>query len=263
MSHVTISPDKARKLIRENKLTRNTSGISSGHVQANLVVVKKELAFDFFLFAQRNPKACPILEVTEVGSYIPTLVAPSADIRTDISKYQVFKNGELTDEPENLINYWEDDMVAFLLGCSYSFENALVENGIPMRHIAKGFGAPAYITNIPCEKAGIFSGPVIVTMRPVLAKDVTKVVSITSQFPLAHGAPISVGSPESIGIKDLNKPDVGQLIELKANEVPVFWACGITPQYVAMNVKPELMITHYPGHMFITDLKDRDIKTII
>lgn len=262
MKYSSLSPKIARELIRKNKLTRNTSGIASGYVQANLVIVKKDIAFDFFLFSQRNPKPCPILEVTEIGSPNPKLLAPSADIRTDISKYQVFRNGELVDEPNNLLDYWDDGMVAFLLGCSYTFENTLVESGIPMRHIEQGMGAPAYITNIPCEKAGIFEGPVIVTMRPVAAKDVTKVISITSQFPLAHGAPICVGSPESIGIKNLNKPDIGIPIELKDDEVPVFWACGVTPQYAAMKVKPELMITHYPGHMFITDLKDKDIKTI-
>src|SRR5690625_1780298 len=209
MNYADITPFKARDLIRENILTKVTSGVSSGYVQANLVIVKKELAFDFFLFSQRNPKSCPVLEVTEVGSPVPNLTAPSSDLRTDISKYHVYKHGELVDTPDNLLNYWDDNMVAFLLGCSYTFENALVNNGIPMRHIDDGIGAPAYITNIPCEKAGIFEGPVVVTMRPVKAKDVSKVVSITSQYPLAHGSPICVGEPESIGIKDLNKPDIG------------------------------------------------------
>lgn len=249
-------PSDIREMIRRNELIQPTSGMANGYAQANLAILKKEHAFDFLLFCQRNPKPCPILDVTEPGSVIPQLVAPDADIRTDFPKYRIYRHGEFVEEVTDIIKYWEDDMVAFLIGCSFSFEHALLNNGIPVRHIEENCNVAMYKTNIPCVKAGKFEGPMVVSMRPIPEKDIVRAVQVTSRFPSVHGAPVHIGNPESIGIKDIHNPDFGDRVTIKQGEVPVFWACGVTPQAVAMQVKPELMITHAPGHMFITDIRD-------
>lgn len=251
-----IKPAEARAMFRRNELIRPTAGMASGFTQANLAILKKELAFEFLLFCQRNPKPCPVLDVTEPGSPVPRLVAPEADLRTDLPKYRIYRHGELVEEVADIVKYWEDDMVAFLLGCSFTFEQALLNNGIPVRHIEENCNVPMYKTNIPCVKAGRFEGPMVVSMRPIPERDVVRAVQVTSRFPAVHGAPVHIGNPESIGIEDMDRPDFGDPVTIKAGEVPVFWACGVTPQAVAMQVKPELMITHAPGHMFITDLRD-------
>lgn len=251
-----MSPKEIRTLIRENKWLKPTSGVASGYTQANLAILKKDLAFDFLLFCQRNPKPCPVLDVTEPGSPIPRLIAPDADIRTDIPKYRIYRHGEMVEEVTDILKYWEDDMVGFLLGCSFTFEFPMLNNGIPVRHIEENCNVPMFKTNIPCVKAGKFEGPMVVSMRPVPEKDVIRTVQVTSRFPAVHGAPVHIGSPESIGIKDVGKPDFGDAVTIKKGEVPVFWACGVTPQAAAMQVKPELMITHAPGHMFIADVRD-------
>lgn len=251
-----ITPGEAREMFRRNEWMKPTSGIASGYTQANLAILKKELAFDFLLFCQRNPKPCPVLDVTEPGSWVPFNVAPNADIRTDIPKYRIYKYGEMVDEVTDIKKYWEDDMVAFLLGCSFTFEFPMLNNGIPVRHIEENCNVPMFKTNIPCQKAGRFSGPLVVSMRPIPEKDVVRAVQVTSRFPAVHGAPIHIGNPASIGIKDIYKPDFGDAVTINSGEVPVFWACGVTPQAAAMHVKPALMITHAPGHMFITDIRD-------
>lgn len=256
------SPAEARSMIRRNEWTKPTSGMAKGFTQANLAILKKDIAFDFLLFCQRNPKPCPVLDVTEAGSPVPRLVAPTADIRTDIPKYRIYKQGELVDEVTDILNYWEDDMVAFLIGCSFTFEHPLMNSGIPVRHIEENCNVAMYKTNIPCIKAGRFEGPVVVSMRPIPEKDVVRAVQITSRFPSVHGAPIHIGNPAGIGIKDIDKPDFGDRVTIKQGEVPVFWACGVTPQAVAMQIKPELMITHAPGHMFITDVKDEKFSVL-
>ncbi|WP_243298522.1 putative hydro-lyase [Bacillus litorisediminis] len=257
-----LTPDAAREMIRNNQWIKPTSGVSKGYTQANLVVLPKELAFDFLLFCQRNPKPCPVLDVTEPGSAIPTLTAPSADLRTDIPKYRVYRNGVLTEERTDIRDLWDDNMVGFLLGCSFTFESALIENGIPIRHIEENCNVPMYKTNISCLKAGQFEGPMVVSMRPVPEKDVVRAVQVTSRFPSVHGAPVHIGDPASIGIQNIDQPDFGDCVSIKDGEVPVFWACGVTPQAVAMQVKPEIMITHAPGHMFITDLKNEQIAVL-
>lgn len=262
MDHANISPIEARHFIRENKLVKTTSGIANGYVQANLVVLKKSLAFDFLLFCQRNPKPCPILDVTEIGSPVPGLFAPDADIRTDIPKYRVYRHGKLVDKVTDIKSYWEDDMVAFLLGCSFTFEKALLNNGIPVRHIETGSVVPMYFTNIQCKKAGCFEGPMVVSMRPIPERDLVRAVQVTSRYPATHGAPVHIGKPESIGIEDIDKPDFGDPVPIKEGEVPVFWACGVTPQSAVMQVKPELVITHEPGHMFITDYPDEKLTVL-
>lgn len=251
-----ISAAEARQMIRNNEWIRPTAGMANGFTQANLVILKKELAFEFLVFCQRNPKPCPVLDVTEPGSPIPQLVAPHADLRTDLPKYRIYRHGQLEEEVTDITAYWEDDMVAFLLGCSFTFEQALINNGIPVRHIEEDCNVAMYKTNVPCVKAGRFEGPLVVSMRPIPENDVVRAVQVTSRFPAVHGAPIHIGNPDSIGIPDINRPDFGDRVTIKEGEVPVFWACGVTPQAVAMQVKPEFMITHTPGHMFITDLRD-------
>ncbi|MCI1695016.1 putative hydro-lyase [Aneurinibacillus aneurinilyticus] len=257
-----LTPTEARTLIREGKWNKPTSGMAAGYTQANLAILKKELAFEFLLFCQRNPKPCPVLDVTEAGSPVPQLIAPDADIRTDIPAYRVYKHGELVDEVPDILSYWEDDMVAFLLGCSFTFEQAMLKNNIPVRHIEEDCNVPMYQTNIPCIKAGRFEGPMVVSMRPVPEKDVVRAVQVTSRFPAVHGAPVHVGNPASIGIRDIHRPDFGDSVTIKEGEVPVFWACGVTPQAVAMHMKPEIMITHAPGHMFITDMHEEQYSVL-
>ncbi|AEV19684.1 MULTISPECIES: putative hydro-lyase [Geobacillus] len=257
-----MSSKEARQMIRNNEWVKPTAGVANGYTQANLVVLPKELAFEFLLFCQRNPKPCPVLDVTEPGSWEPSMVAPGADLRVDLPKYRVYRNGELTEERTDIIDLWDKDMVGFLLGCSFTFEHALVNNGIPVRHIQENCNVPMYKTNIPCVKAGRFEGPMVVSMRPIPHKDVVRAVQVTSRFPSVHGAPIHIGDPKLIGIHDIYKPDFGDPVTIREGETPVFWACGVTPQAVAMEVKPDIMITHAPGHMFITDLRDEQLGVL-
>ena len=249
-------PRQVRQMIRRNELLRPTAGLCQGHVQANLAIVPKELAYDFLLFCQRNPKPCPILDVTDAGSPEPRLLGPGADLRYDIPKYRVWKNGELVDEPTDVARYWRDDLVAFLIGCSFTFETALLKAMVPVRHIEEECNVPMYLTNIDCRPAGFFRGVTVVSMRPMPPELAIRAVQVTSRFPGVHGAPLHIGDPAVIGIRDVNKPDFGDAVTIKPGEVPVFWACGVTPQAAAMQVKPELMITHAPGYMFITDIKE-------
>ncbi len=257
-----MTPKEVRELIRNNEIDKPTSGMCKGHIQANLVIVPKDLAYDFLLFAQRNPKPCPILDVTDVGSAEPKLMAKGADLRFDIPKYRIYKFGELVEEVSDLENYWRDDLVGFLLGCSFSFEAAMLNASIPIRHIEDNHNVPMYITNIETEPAGKFHGKMVVSMRPIPYQLITRAVQATSRFPQVHGAPIHIGDPSLIGIKDINSPDFGDPSTIKEGEVPVFWACGVTPQSIAMTSKPELMITHAPGYMFICDPRDEDLAVL-
>ncbi|MCM3789153.1 putative hydro-lyase [Domibacillus indicus] len=250
------SLERIRKEIRESKWTKPTAGLAPGYTQANLVILPKEQAYDFLLFCQRNPKACPLLEVTDVGSPVPRLTAPTADLRYDTPKYRIYRHGELVEEVTSIESCWQDDFVSFLIGCSFTFEHALLENGLSIRHIDEQRNVPMYITNQPCEPAGVFHGNLVVSMRPFQSKDVIRAVEVTSRFPAVHGSPVHIGMPEQIGIAQLDKPDFGDTVTVKEGETPVFWACGATPQSIAMSSKPALMITHAPGHMFITDQKD-------
>ena len=257
-----ITPKEIRKLIRKQEITGPTSGMAKGFTQANLVVLKKEHAFDFLLFCQRNPKPCPLLDVTEPGSFHPSKIAKEADLRKDIPKYRIYKDGVFTEEVTDITEYWEDDMVGFLLGCSFTFETPLLENGIPIRHIEENCNVPMFKTNIACEKAGIFEGPTVVSMRPMSPKEAIRAIQITTNLPDVHGAPIHIGNPSQIGIRDISKPDFGDAVTIKDGEIPVFWACGVTPQAVAMESKPSIMITHAPGCMFISDLKDHELSVL-
>nr|MDH3155580.1 putative hydro-lyase [Bacillus licheniformis] len=257
-----MRPDEVRALIRKGEITGPTAGMAGGFTQANLVILKKELAFEFLLFCQRNQKPCPILDVTDPGSPVPSITAPDADIRTDFPKYRVYKRGELADEVTDISSLWEDDMVGFLIGRDFTFEQALMNNGIPVRHIEEKRNVPMYQTNIPCVPAGRFQGPMVVSMRPVPEEQAVRAVQVTSRLPAVHGGPVHIGSPEAIGITDIAKPDFGDAVTIKKGEVPVFWACGVTPQAVAMHARPELMITHSPGHMLVTDVRDEQFGVL-
>ncbi|GGC96788.1 UPF0317 protein YcsI [Thalassobacillus devorans] len=252
------TPAKAREKIRTQYWTGPTSGLTPGYIQGNLVVLPEEMAFEFLLFCQRNPKPCPVLDVTEPGSPVPRFVAPDSDLLKDLPGYRIYRNGQLTEELRDITEQWDEKMVGFLLGCSFTFEQALMDYGIPLRHIEENKNVSMYKTNIPCVPGGRFSGPMVVSMRPVKAADISKAVQVTSKFPSVHGAPVHVGDPEAIGITDLSRPDFGDPVTIKVGEIPVFWACGVTPQAVAMHMKPEIMITHAPGHMFITDKKNEE-----
>lgn len=256
------SPKEIRDEIRRGKWTGVTAGLAPGFVQANLAILPREYAYDFLLFCQRNPRPCPLLEVTDAGSPEPAGVAPGADLRTDLPKYRIYKDGELADEVTDITPYWRDDLVAFLLGCSFTFEWALLDAGVPMRHIEQGRNVAMYRTSIACRPAGRFHGPMVVSMRPIPTALVPKAVTVTARFPMAHGAPVHIGNPTAIGIKDPGRPEWGDPQELGPGDVAVFWACGVTPQAVALASRPPFMITHSPGHMFITDLPNHALSVI-
>ncbi|WP_034855139.1 putative hydro-lyase [Ignatzschineria larvae DSM 13226] len=257
-----LHPQKVRSLIREGRIRQPTAGISGGFAQGNLVVLPKKYAYDFLLYTQRNPKPCPVLEVSDVGSREFKLTAKGSDIARDIPRYRIFKDGQLQGEVDDVVDYWRDDLVSFLLGCSFSFESALIEAGIKMRHIDDGSNVSMYVTNIQTKPAGIFSGPLVVSMRPIPYQQVVKAVTITSQHPEVHGAPVHIGDPALIGIQDISKPDFGDAVRILPGEVPVFWACGVTPQAAVIRSKPSFVITHAPGHMFITDIKNNELDSL-
>jgi uncharacterized protein YcsI (UPF0317 family) len=251
-----------RAACRAGALTTPTPGLALGYVQANLVCLPKDWAFDFLLFCQRNPKPCPLLDVTEPGDPEPKHAAKGADLRTDLPAYRVWKNGDLVEEPTNVKPHWRDDLVGFVIGCSFTFENALLEAGVPVRHIEENVNVPMYRTSIACKSAGRFAGPMVVSMRPLKPDAALLATRICTKFPLAHGAPVHFGDPAAIGIKDVKTPDFGDPVTIRPGEVPVFWACGVTPQAAVMHAKPPFAITHKPGHMFLTDLKDRDLEAV-
>jgi uncharacterized protein YcsI (UPF0317 family) len=254
-----LKPPEVREIIREGRWDKPTAGIALGYAQANLVILPKKYAFDFFLFCQRNPKPCPLLEVLEPGDFRPDFLAADADVRTDAPRYNVYLKGKLQTSPKNVKYLWKKDFVTFFLGCSFSFEEAMIRSGIPVRHIEEEKNVPMYVTNIECRPAGIFHGPMIVTMRPVHPTKVVKAVQITSRYASVHGGPVHIGDPNIIGIKDLEKPDFGDTVTINKGEVPVFWACGVTPQAAAMAAKPDICVTHAPGHMFITDILNEEL----
>ena len=256
------TPKQVRGEARSGKWQGVTAGLAFGYTQANLVILPKDYAFDFLLFCQRNPRPCPLLEVLEPGQYEAAQTAPGSDIRMDLPAYRVYRDGALEQKVTDITEFWRDDLVPFLLGCSFTFEEALLRAGIPLRHIEMGDNVSMYITNIDTRPAGVFSGPMVVTMRPIQKARVIKAVQVTSRYPAVHGAPIHIGDPLEIGIQDLSRPDYGDPVEVREDEVPVFWACGVTPQAVVVNSKPSLMIAHAPGHMFITDLLNEEIAAL-
>ena len=249
----TLTPGAARALFRDGLVTP-TAGWSRGWTQANLLTLPRELAFDFLLFAQRNPKPCPVLDVLEAGAVSGPLL--DGDVRTDVPAYRVYVDGELAEETPDVTAWWREDLVSFLIGCSFTFETALLEGGVPVRHLEQDVNVPMYRTDVRCRPAGAIGGPLVVSMRPVPAALVADAVRITSRYPAVHGAPVHVGDPAALGIADLSDPDFGDAVEVRAGEVPVFWACGVTPQAAVMESRPALAIAHAPGHMLITDARD-------
>ncbi|MEY2534921.1 MAG: hypothetical protein QOF29_2831, partial [bacterium] len=226
-------PAALRAAIRRKAWAGPTAGLAPGATQANLVVLPEADALDFLRFCVHNPQPCPVLEVTDPGSPEPTQTAPGADLRTDVPGYRVYRDGELADGPADILGYWRDDLVAFVIGCSFTFERALLADGLPVRHIEQGLNVPMYRTAIECRPAGRFAGPMVVSMRPMLPAQAIRAAQVTARFVHAHGAPVHIGDPAAIGIADLDRPEYGDPVEVRDGEVPVFWACGVTPQAVA------------------------------
>lgn len=246
----------ARLSIRAGRHTGATAGLAPGFVQGNLAILPRDLAADFLRFCHLNPKPCPVIGMSEPGSpHVPALGA-NLDLRMDLSGYRVWQDGLLVEECTDISHVWRDDLVAFVIGCSFSFEEALLEDGIPLRHIACGDNVAMWRTNIACAPAGPFAGPMVVSMRPLKAADAIRAVQITSRFPAVHGAPIHIGRPDLIGITDITTPDYGDPVAIMEDELPVFWACGVTPQAVIASVKPAFAITHAPGRMLVTDRRN-------
>lgn len=252
------SPEQARAAYRAG-LVAPTSGHASGYAQANLVVLSQDWAWDMLLFGQRNPGAVPLLDVTDPGDPT-TVLAPGADLRTDLPRYRVWRDGELAGELDDVTALWQQDLVAFLFGCSFTFERALLEAGVPVRNIEQGVNVAMYRTSRACRPAGRLRGPLVVSMRPVPAELVATAVQVTARLPQAHGAPVHVGAPEALGIQELSAPDFGDPVEAQPGDVPVFWACGVTPQAALTASRPPFAITHAPGHMFVTDVPERDYR---
>lgn len=255
------SPSELRRLIRNGQWKGPTTGLASGHVQANLVMLPQEQAFPFLLFCLRNPKPCPVLDVLDPGQTAPR-IAPDADLRTDLPRYRIYEHGELREEVEDVSALFNDRMVSFLLGCSFSFEAAMRAAGLPIRNLEEGKNVSMYITNRPCLPAGPFSCPMVVSMRPMTPEQAVRAVQVTTRFHLTHGAPVHIGSPEAIGIRDMNHPEFGDPVTILAGEIPVFWACGVTSALAALSARLPLVITHAPGHMFVSDLKDEDLTVL-
>jgi uncharacterized protein YcsI (UPF0317 family) len=254
-------PHQVRLAARTGALCEPTANLAPGFVQANMAILPRELAFEFLLFCQRNPKPCPLIGVSEIGDPVMPLLGHDVDVRSDLPRYRVWRNGELADEPTDIRTYWRDDLVAFLIGCSFSFEEAMLADGLPVRHIQRGCNVPMYRTSVATAPAGRFSGPLVVSMRPLTPADAIRAVQITSRFPSVHGAPVHIGDPAAIGIGDVSRPDYGDAVDIAPGEVPVFWACGVTPQAVIAKTRPDFCITHAPGYMLVTDIKNSTLAS--
>ena len=250
---------KARTAIRSGEWTGHTSGLAEGHVQGNVVILPELLASDFLRYCQRNPKPCPLLAVSEPGEALLPGLGADIDVRTDVPRYRVWRDGVLVDQPTDIRNLWRSDLVTFVIGCSFSFEEALLEAGVPLRHITQKRNVAMYRSNMPTSPAGVFNGPMVVSMRPLKALDAIRAIQITSRFPNVHGAPVHMGNPALIGIADLATPDYGDAVDVLPDEIPVFWACGVTPQAAITQARPEFCITHAPGAMLITDLLNHQL----
>ena len=251
----------ARGAIRRGEWTQHTSGLAERHVQGNLVILPRAWADDFLRYCQRNPKPCPLLAMSEPGDPRLPALGADIDIRTDVPRYRVWRDGELVDEPTDVSALWRDDLVSFVIGCSFSFEQALIDEGLPLRHVQQGRNVPMFRTSIETAPAGPFRGPMVVSMRPLRAAAAIRAIQITSRFPDVHGAPVHIGDPALIGIKDIATPDYGDAVDVLPDELPVFWACGVTPQAAITQARPEFCITHAPGAMLITDLLNHQLAS--
>lgn len=248
----------ARLASRSGQHRGATAGLAPGYVQGNLAILPEAMAADFLRFCQLNPKPCPLIGTSSPGDWRVPELGEDLDIRADLPRYRVWRNGELVAEPYDVREFWRDDLVSFVIGCSFSFEEALMAEGIELRHITQHCNVPMFRTSIATSPAGPFRGPMVVSMRPMKPAEAIRAVQITTRFPSVHGAPVHIGKPELIGIKDVMKPDYGDAVEVRGDELPVFWACGVTPQSVIATVKPEFCITHYPGSMLVTDRKNTE-----
>jgi uncharacterized protein YcsI (UPF0317 family) len=257
-----LLPSHEARLAYRSGKAGSTAGVAKGFVQGNLAILPEKFAGSFHRFCQLNPKPCPIIGMSDVGDpRIPSL-GLDLDIRTDVPRYRVWRDGEVIEEPTDVRAHWRDDLVAFVLGCSFSFEEALLAEGLPIRHIERDVRVPMYRTNIACQSAGPFAGPMVVSMRPFRPAQAIRAVQITTRFPSVHGAPVHLGHPHLIGIKDITRSDYGDPVPVEADEIPVFWACGVTPQAVIAAAKVPFAITHAPGLMLVTDLKNRDLAVL-
>ena len=257
-----LSPSVAARHACRSGMATTTAGVANGFVQGNLVILPEKLAAAFHRFCQLNPKPCPIIGMSDVGDPAIPALGLDLDIRTDVPRYRVWRDGEVAEEPTDIMSHWRDDLVTFVLGCSYSFEEALMDEGIALRHVERKVRVPMYRTNIECRPAGPFAGPMTVSMRPLKPADAIRAVQITSRFPAVHGAPVHLGHPHLIGIADIAKPDYGDPVPVAADEIPVFWACGVTPQSVISAAKIPFAITHAPGMMLVTDLLNKQFAVI-
>lgn len=245
-----------RAAIRSGAFTGHTAGLAPGKLQCNIAILPAECALDFLRFCLRNPKPCPIVGVGETGDpALPTL-GPDLDIRHDLPRYRLYRNGQFTEEVTDVAAHWREDMVTVAIGCSFTFERALMAAGIPMRHVEQNTTVPMYRTTLPLEQGGRFGGDMVVSMRPLRGGDVPRAVEICARYPLAHGAPVHVGDPAAIGITALDRPDWGDPVRIQPDEVPVFWACGVTSQNALLAADIPLVISHAPGHMLISDVDE-------
>lgn len=258
-----LSAADVRAAIRSGAYAGHTAGLAAGKLQCNLAILPQQHALDFLRFCLRNPKPCPIVGVSDSGDPAMPTLGRDIDIRTDVPKYRVFRDGVLSEEITDISTAWSDDLVTVALGCSFTFENALLRNGIPVRHIEDRKNVPMFRTNIDLVPAGEFGGQMVVTMRPIPQAQVEQTRQISSRFPQAHGAPIAVGDPTEIGIADLSRPDWGDAVVIKDGEIPVYWACGVTPQNVLLDAGLPICITHSPGHMLIADVAEDAETTIL
>ena len=252
------TPAELRAACRSGAYDGPTSGHARGFVQANMVILPAADATDFTEFCRRNPKPCPVLEILGAGDPEPKSSAPGADVRTDLSRYRLFRDGEPAGEATDISDLWRDDLVTFLLGCSFTAEEALIAAGLEPRHIAETGIVPMYRTTRAAAAAGRFRGPIVVSMRPYAPADASRAAEITERYPMAHGGPLQIGDPDALGIADIDAPEYGAPVTIRDGELPVFWACGVTPQAALANARPELAITHAPGHMFVSDLAADD-----
>jgi len=255
-------PHAARQAIRSGSFQGQTAGLAPGHVQGNLAILPREYAADFLLFCTRNPKPCPIIGMGEPGNPMLPALGREIDIRTDVPQYSVFREGEYQGDVDDLNELWRGDFVTFVIGCSFSFEGALIEDGIPLRHIEQGRNVSMYRTNIQTAKAGPFGGPLVVSMRPMTPPRAIRAIQVTSRFPSVHGAPVHFGDPRAIGIEDIGRPDFGDATDILPGEVPVFWACGVTPQSAIRAARPSISIVHKPGCMLVTDLRNSQLASL-
>lgn len=257
--YIHMSPSEVRALIRQGVIDFPTAGMCRGYAQANLVILPPEYAADFEAYTRQNPFPCPVLEIVR-GTPDTHAMGEGANICTDIPRYRIYRNGIFTEEATDVSAFWQDGYVGFLIGCSFSFEEALLRAGIDVRHISQGRNVPMFKTNIETAPAGPFRGPMVCSMRPMTPENAKTAYEITEKMPNVHGAPVQIGNPEKIGVKDIMKPDYGDAVDLYPGEVPVFWPCGVTPQAAIENAKLPIVITHAPGHMFITDILNSELN---